>query len=265
MHDNYIEIKIEQGTEQWKELRSKYITGSYIAEILGYGKGLPRDFYEFLKNKRINDQIINENLQEYFDLGIKYEPYIRYIHCNLIKQKIRTCGLFVGNPNMIEYGKLAVSPDGLLLNNDGSDNMDIVCEYKTIINYIYNENSNRCIHGVPKEYLIQTMQEMYLTGRSNTHFLAYCIKTDELICKNIYFSQEFWNWASPKLCLFSDWVFNRKLLPMHFKDWSNKPDLKNIIKVGPIIREDDKYVIPEKIQNITEFIYKDIDFTNIYF
>ena len=265
MYGSCIEIEIEQGTEKWKKLRSKYITGSYISEILGYGKGLPKHFYEFLKNNKTNDIIIDDNLQEKFNLGIKYESYIRYIHYCLINQKIRTCGLFIGNPKMIEYKKLAVSPDGLLLNKDGSDNMYIVCEYKTMINNIYNENSDKCIYGIPQEYIIQTMQEMYLTGRTNTHFLAYCIKTDELICKNIYFSQEFWNWASPKLCLFSDWLYNKKQLPKDFNDWSNKPNLKDIIKVGPIIRENDKYIIPEKIENITDFIFKDIDFTDINF
>lgn len=57
----------------------------------------------------------------------------------------------------------------------------------------------------------------------------------------------------------------KKPLPNDFNDWSNKPNLKDIIKVGPIIRENDKYIIPEKIENITDFIFKDIDFTDINF
>jgi predicted phage-related endonuclease len=249
-----IELSVEQGTYEWKKIRKTYLTASLSGDVLGYGKGYPIDYFNFLK-KDEDDNLQSPKLKIFFDIGSKYELYIRDIHSILINQRIRTCGIFIGNPNMIEYGKLAASPDGVIVEDDGTDNQDIICEYKTIINYTYDNSWSRCAYGIPKVYLIQTMQEMYLSGRKNTHFLAYCVRTDELICKNIEFSQNFWNWAYPKLCLFSDWVFDRKKIFLDFKDWDEKPNLEDIIKVGPIIRKNDGYIIPEKINNVTQIVY----------
>ncbi len=133
-----------------------------------------------------------------------------------LAQNVRQCGLFIS-----DEGFLGASPDALVDDPSLSDPEGLV-----EIKYIQmNDNETLCDALVRKrictknnseielntshQYYYQIQQQMYVTKRRWVDFVVKGSKSDEIYCKKVCFSEDFWNKVLPKLSLF----FERWLLP----------------------------------------------------
>ncbi len=133
-----------------------------------------------------------------------------------LAQSVRQCGLFIS-----DEGFLGASPDALVDDPSLSDPEGLV-----EIKYIQmNDNETLCDALVRKrictknnseielntshQYYYQIQQQMYVTKRRWVDFVVKASKSDEIYCKKVCFSEDFWNKVLPKLSLF----FERWLLP----------------------------------------------------
>jgi hypothetical protein len=133
-----------------------------------------------------------------------------------LAQSVRQCGLFIS-----DEGFLGASPDALVDDPSLSDPEGLV-----EIKYIQmNDNETLCDALVRKrictknnseielntshQYYYQIQQQMYVTKRRWVDFVVKGSKSDEIYCKKVCISEDFWNKVLPKLSLF----FERWLLP----------------------------------------------------
>lgn len=148
---------IKQSTDIWKKWRSRFITTSKCAALLGLHEHCSRT--KFLQEYR-NPEEVNDYTQRLFNMGHKTEPIVR----EWVEQKT---GGHIFQFGFIEdpAGKIGCSPDGVLL---WSGRTSLV-EIKSTENPLPKE---------PKRHAVcQTLANMYIGGFPQA-IIAYCSLAD---------------------------------------------------------------------------------------
>lgn len=150
---------LEQGTEQWKELRRGKFTASTMSKLFmgkttqGYTDAIYKMAMERMTGK-LTEGYSNAAMQR----GVEMEPMARQAYEVEKEVLVEECGF-------IEVDEwLGCSPDGLV----GDDGMiQIKCPaFNTHIGYIV-ENK------VPKDYYVQMQAELYVSGRKWNDFVSF--------------------------------------------------------------------------------------------
>lgn len=155
----------EQGSEQWIQIRNKFITASAIGQIIKGNKSA--DYRNLLAEKASNGEYRSFFGNTATKWGHKYEPVANMLFEYKNNVTIYEYGL-IYNP---KYPYLAVSPDGITSNNEM---LEIKCPY------------SRKIDGkIKREYEHQIQQQLLVCEHEICNFLE---------CKfNEISEEEFWN------------------------------------------------------------------------
>jgi hypothetical protein len=156
--------------------------------------------------------------------GLKMEAQILEEYKALMHQKghidlaqsVRQCGIFIS-----DEGFLGASPDALVTDPSLSDPEGLVeikyiqmNDNETLCGALVRkriclQNNNEVELNTSHQYYYQMQQQMYVTKRRWVDFVVKGSKSDEIYCKKVCFSEDFWSKVLPKLSLF----FERWLLP----------------------------------------------------
>ena len=157
----------EQGTPQWRDMRSGKITASRISDVLtqprkGQKESVVRSNYraqlvcEILTGKAVQDEFQSYDMKR----GIELEPYARAEYEIRRKTVVEKVG-FVSHPSIARAG---ASPDGLI----GTDGL---CQFKCVKTA---KHLDWIMAGmVPTEHRGQMYFEMACTGRQWSDFVSY--------------------------------------------------------------------------------------------
>lgn len=157
---------IEQGTDEWRNLRLGKFTGSRFADVLAKSK---RDGKPLKARDDLIWTIVTERIQGYQEQGLNSysmqfgtdtEPFAREAY------ELKT-GEFVEEIAFIKhpvFDYVGVSPDGLIGSDGG---IEIKCPKSPQIHL------QRFIDGVPAEYMPQIQGCMWVTNREWWDFVSY--------------------------------------------------------------------------------------------
>lgn len=159
-----VELPVEQGTEEWKQLRLGKVTASRVADVLSKiksGESAGRKNYRMdLVVERLTGIPTASYSTPAMDWGKDNEPWARMAyeaHSGVFVDQIA----FIDHPTIKWFG---CSPDGLI----GSEgNLEIKCpNTATHIEYL--------LAGVPPaKYIPQMQTQMACSGRLWTDFVSY--------------------------------------------------------------------------------------------
>jgi putative phage-type endonuclease len=198
--------KIEQGSEEWLELRkSKIATGSEFAAAVGLNPNMSRaKLWDSKANKCVPE--IDSWRENAMAWGKHYESEARTVlgEC-FLEDTISEVG-FYEVPDDARFGD---SPDGILAST--GEPVEIKCPYK-LGNSLFP----------PKEYqLVQCLAHMAVTGKDRCHFFNYDPRGASFYYV-IPWVQEDWDKVMFHLKVFASYVeFGMRPPPM-----KNKPRLK---------------------------------------
>lgn len=150
---------IEQGTDEWRRIRSGIPTASSFAKLLAKGAGKTRNSYMIeLAAEILTGEIVEGYSNADMDRGTALEPEARaryaFEHDAVVKQ--------VG---FIRNGDKGCSPDGLI---DASGMLEIKCPRATT--HITTLIENR----VPTGYTAQVQGALWVAEREWIDFVSYC-------------------------------------------------------------------------------------------
>jgi len=149
---------IEQGTEEWQQVRRGKMTASHAQTIASNGKGLETYCREVVASliTGISKSVDTIDTQR----GVELEPVARQEYEN---EK----GVSVEQVGFIEYNEfVGVSPDGLV----GSDGLiEIKC--KNDNNYLAQLLDGEA--GIESKYIWQMQMQMLVSNRSWCDFVCY--------------------------------------------------------------------------------------------
>lgn len=251
---------IKQRTDEWYNTRSKMITASDVAAILGYNKYKSK--YDVLENKLNPKEFTSAAIQ----LGIKYEPLAVKEYEKIISDKVFETGLYKHK----KYEWLGASPDGYI------QKLDRLLEIKCV--------SSRSIHTFPYMYWIQMQIQMEVCDKDECDFFQCKFKEDKLVEYSLQLvkrDKEWFNNIFPKLEIFNkDMIFSmnkgfiqRKRPRFNsYIDWKDYIDIKmieNYINNDPLLDYLEMYVdkslkdkqsdfniyIKQKLNNFKKYIF----------
>lgn len=158
---------VEQGSDEWFELRKQYpLTASNAQAIGNNGKGLETLCWEKLAEKYSNaDKEIYSNKD--MERGNELEPLAREMYELETGNTVIEVG-FITDDSISTVG--GASPDGLV-NNDGLIEIKAFADtkhFKAII-----EQKNTGTFTIESQYIWQMQQQMLFTGRDWCDFVAY--------------------------------------------------------------------------------------------
>lgn len=156
---------IEQGTDEWKQLRLGKVTASRIADVMSKGKGGAesagvRNYRAQLVCERLTGQKEDSYINGAMQRGTELEPMAR--ECYEFLQGVTVDQIaFVDHPTVPMSG---ASPDGLV----GEDGLvEIKCpNTATHIDYLLSNSA-------PSNYILQMLWQMACTGRKWCDFVSY--------------------------------------------------------------------------------------------
>lgn len=156
---------ITQGSDQWKELRRIYITGTDLADIMGTPAARKKAYYRIIAELLT---VPEENVPEYenaMQRGTRLEPQARAAYEFHTGKRVTQTG-FVTNDSI---PLVAQSPDGDVIHEDGHmTGVEIKC--------MGGENHMKCVieNVIPKEYKSQIIQYFVADPkRTDVDFVAY--------------------------------------------------------------------------------------------
>ena len=146
--------EIEQGSDQWHEIRNEYVTGTDAYSLL---RGKP--IAEILKAKR-NAQ----HFENYYTVrGHILESEAKKLYTLLYNEDVSEVGFVIND----EFPFCGVSPDGLI----GDDRVVEVKCFKP-------ERQLKIFNSLTPQIIAQTQYEMFVTGRPKCQFMMYCPELD---------------------------------------------------------------------------------------
>lgn len=150
-----IELRIQQGSEEWAAVRAKYFCASEAAAMMGTSPHMTRTELLRMKKTGIVTEV-DDATQRRFDKGHAVEAFVRPIVEGMIDEQL--------------YPIVATDDDGRLLASMDGVNMlcDTVWECKLLnqdlLDYI-------CDHkDLPDSHWPQVEQQMYITGAEQCYF-----------------------------------------------------------------------------------------------
>ena len=154
---------VEQGSQEWLDLRCGKITGSKFSDILAKGAGLVREKYlTQLAIERITNEPIKMDFKSAAMVKGSEDEYLAREHYEFENDVDSVQVAFVYHPKINNAG---CSPDSLI-NNDGM--LEIKCPNSvTHINYLLSKK-------IPSAYLKQMYWQLACTGREWVDWVTYC-------------------------------------------------------------------------------------------
>lgn len=151
---------MEQGTEEWKDIKRGKVSATGIVKLQAKGKGKTRADY---KDKLVIERFTGLTEETYtnaaMERGIELEDTARALYEAKNLVVVEQVG-FIDHPYIPMYG---VSPDGLV----GEEGL---IEIKVVMPHIqlgYIEN------GIPTNYYKQMLSQLSVTGRKWNDFVSY--------------------------------------------------------------------------------------------
>lgn len=158
---------VEQGSDEWFELKSHYIlSASHAQAIANAGKGLESLIWEELAKKYCSEPEVRFS-NGHTERGDELEPFAREIYELQTGFKVNQIG-FVTDEDISPRG--GVSPDGGVEDQDGL--VEIKCFDNTKHFKLIIENRSGDFKIEPK-YQWQMQQQMLFTGKKWVDFLPY--------------------------------------------------------------------------------------------
>lgn len=156
--------EIEQGSDEWFELRKPKLTGSILKSIMGTSKARQDAIYEMIAQRLSIDE---EGVDEYenpMSRGTRLEPDARTIFEFETGKKIEQMGMCEHDEN----SAIANSPDGYVEDTEDTEAIEIKCPGGK--NYVKAWLTNK----VPDEYDWQVVQYFVVNPKlQKLHFVLY--------------------------------------------------------------------------------------------
>lgn len=149
---------VEQGSQEWLELRASHNTASEAPAMLGESKYTTRDELLAQKASQVQPEI-DADTQRIFDNGHKYEAAAR-----LFAEEI------IGEDLYPATGTEAIDDIPMLASFDGITMLeDVIWEHKSL-----NDNLRECLPKgeIPLMYRIQMQQQLMVSGAEKCLFMA---------------------------------------------------------------------------------------------
>ena len=156
---------VDQGSDEWQELRIGSIGGSSISKAVAKGEGKSRTQLMYdLVGELLSGQKKQGYTNSYMDEGIKHEAAARDLYSF-------TKGVEVEQTGVIKLDDHRhYSPDGIV-------NPDGLIEIKTVIPSVYVEIL--ATGKIQTAYRRQMQWGLYITGRAWCDYCAYCPYVEE--------------------------------------------------------------------------------------
>ncbi len=156
-------IYVEQGTEEWHELRIGRATASRFKDVMTTIKSgesaATKNYRAELVAERLTGARVDNFKSAAMQWGNDYEDTARTMYELKSGNSVETCGFFAHDTLMA-----GASPDGLI----GSDGL---VEIKCPLTATHIETLRR--QAVPYQYYWQVMGQMWITGRQWCDFVSY--------------------------------------------------------------------------------------------
>ena len=159
---------IEQRSPEWFQQRLGHVTASRMSEALSKGTGVTRDKYKMqLISERLTGQSEKSFSNEYMERGVQQEKFalMRYeADTNCIVDEAE----FYTHPTIKWLG---ASPDGLLMDEDGSIKglIEIKClKTENHLEFFLSESPK-----IPAKYIVQMQCQMWVTGAEWCDFVSF--------------------------------------------------------------------------------------------
>lgn len=151
---------VDQGTDEWLQMRCSRITGSRIADAMGGTTTARRNDYMYeIASEYITGQPTPKYKNKRMEQGNEMEPIALELYQNQTGSEVSKMGF-------ITYGEwFGISPDGLLEDNG-------MIEIKNRDQHI--QAKLLCTGKVPIEAVKQMNYGMYVSGRNFCDYISYC-------------------------------------------------------------------------------------------
>jgi hypothetical protein len=184
---------------RWRQKQPNGLSASQFGQALGLTDGRISDFVEY--HRRVVGTELEFRGNVATEHGIRTEDTSRKVYELLLGETVRDGGFFTD-----EDHALAASPDGIV--KGPSSRPSRILEIKSPFKALYDARkpSNRPF-GIPLYYMCQMQGQLALSGASECDFFVFLQKPEaQAVCWRVYFSEEFWAWALPKLVLVGHWI-----------------------------------------------------------
>lgn len=156
---------VEQGSDQWRELRAGMITASRFADVIAVRRdGKPtaaRDKYmRLLAFERLSGAPAHSISSRSMEWGSELETYAREAYELDVGAFVTQSG-FVTHPN---HSFIGCSPDGLIGTDGG---IEMKCPHDEAVHI------NTWLDGMPADHVPQVQGCMFVTGRQWWDFVSY--------------------------------------------------------------------------------------------
>ncbi|MEE9510345.1 MAG: lambda exonuclease family protein [Candidatus Bathyarchaeia archaeon] len=151
--------ELEQGSEQWLQLRAGIVTASEFSQVLAKGAGKTRRTLLFKKaGERITGDPMNTYSNEHMERGTEQEGVARDLYIAHSGNEVTECGF-------MKNGNAGYSPDGLI-GNDG------LVEIKSRLAHIQADSLLK--DAVPSENIAQIQGGLWISQRRYLDYVSYC-------------------------------------------------------------------------------------------
>lgn len=156
--------KVEQGSDEWRELRLGHVTASCVADIMAKGKSGESESRRKYKLRIVAERLTRQGQESFMNAamewGVEQEPFARMAYEVKNEVLVDKTG-FWHHPDIAFLG---VSPDGLV----GDDGLvEIKCPNTTThLDYVYDDK-------VPAKYFKQIQCQLWVTGRQWCDFISF--------------------------------------------------------------------------------------------
>lgn len=157
--------KIEQGTEEWKDIRKGKMTASNAQAIATAGKGLETYINDVMAEFYANAEKRGYS-NVHLEAGHELEPVARDLYAFEKGVEVKQCGF-------IEHSEfVGASPDGLIEDDGG---LEIKCpDNKTHFQHIILKEK-----AIAASYIWQIQMNLLITGRKYWDYVSYSPNYDE--------------------------------------------------------------------------------------
>lgn len=153
---------IQQGTEEWHQLRKGKITGTTLKAIMGTPKARQEAIYEIMAERLTVG--IDMDYENPMDRGTRLEPEALAMFEFETGKKIETTGYCESDDNSL----IGYSPDAIVSNTDDTEDVEVKCPLGK--NYVKMWMTNE----VPEEYYWQLVQAFVVNPKlENRYFVGY--------------------------------------------------------------------------------------------
>ena len=157
---------IEQGSEEWLDMRLGWITASRFKDVIAGGQGKTRKAYMYqLAAEAVSNERIETYSSEYMEWGTAVEPQARsmYEFDNLVDVEE------VSFIKLNQINKIGISPDGLVGDKGG---LEIKCPKTTTQIETFLSGKMPSIHKA------QVQGSLWVTGREWWDFVSFDPRID---------------------------------------------------------------------------------------